>query len=257
MDWPHNFSSFYFPRGHPIYGGCPCCKLERILASLFSLLLCFFRFCFCFSLGLLWGGVRCPGLFLLSDWGAPWVLLLCAYPFSPALRLLMLRLLFLLICFPLWLILTRCPGANFPKCCRYWLWLFPNLAAFLIHVLNSMICNIPTAFGFSGRKCHRTMTIPQTRRSTTIAEPSTLSKIWTLTYLAAISEPQVRLGDRLSARRFMASKRVDEHSPFNPRLSGAMPSVVKEKGNMRSCKSQYLQVKKIHRSSLKQSQRWN
>jgi hypothetical protein len=26
-----------------------------------------------------------------------------------------------------------------------------------------------------------------------------------------------------------------------------MPSIVKEKGNMRSCKSQYLQVKKIHR----------
>ena len=44
----------------------------------------------------------------------------------------------------------------------------------------------------------------------------------------------------------MASKGVDRHSPVNPHVTGVMPSIVKEKRNMRPGRSQYLQVKQIH-----------
>ena len=45
----------------------------------------------------------------------------------------------------------------------------------------------------------------------------------------------------------MTVKLVDRHSLSSSQLIRAMPSVVEEKGNIRPCNSQYLQVKQIHR----------
>ena len=44
----------------------------------------------------------------------------------------------------------------------------------------------------------------------------------------------------------MASKGEDRHSPVNSPVIGVMPSIVKEKRNVRPGSSQYVQVKQIH-----------